>query len=150
MSRRVVTGLDTEGKSCVVVDGPIQRDHPIVGVAWHTSESPADNVAAPPPSEPPFSLDLMNESGSVFMITEMEPGTGVDDPMWHVTNTVDYIVVLQGEIVLALEAGEARLKAGDFVVDRGVVHAWRNDGQATAVFAAVAVAAKPLGEGRAA
>ena len=51
-------------------------------------------------------------------------------------------------VVLALETGEVTLRPGDLIVDRGVIHGWRNDGAVPAVFASVTIPAKPVGAGR--
>ena len=47
-------------------------------------------------------------------------------PMMHRTETVDYAVVLEGEIILLLDEGDVHLKAGDVVIQRGTSHAWSN------------------------
>lgn len=145
MNRRVVTGLDGEGKSAVVIDGPCLPMASIGELVWMTKGSPADNSGSADIEAPDSPLDLMHGGGSVFMVVEYEPGF---QSYWHATDTIDYIVVLEGEIVLMLDEGEARLKAGDFVVDRGVNHAWRNDGPARAVTVGVTLPAHPVGQGR--
>ena len=53
-------------------------------------------------------------------------GRGGRHPLMHRTETVDYAVVLEGEITLLLDEGEVMLKAGDVVIQRGTNHAWRN------------------------
>jgi quercetin dioxygenase-like cupin family protein len=53
-------------------------------------------------------------------------GRGGRHPMMHRTETVDYAVVLEGEITLILDVGEVHLKAGDVVIQRGTSHAWSN------------------------
>ena len=53
-------------------------------------------------------------------------GKGGSHPMMHRTETVDYAVVLEGEIILILDDGEVQLKAGDVVIQRGTSHAWSN------------------------
>jgi quercetin dioxygenase-like cupin family protein len=53
-------------------------------------------------------------------------GKGGRHPMMHRTETVDYAVVLEGEITLILDDGELDLKAGDVVIQRGTSHAWSN------------------------
>jgi mannose-6-phosphate isomerase-like protein (cupin superfamily) len=65
-------------------------------------------------------------------------------PGMHATNTVDYLVVLSGELTLILEEGEVTLKTGDTLVDRGVSHAWENRGSEPALCAIVNLGAKPL------
>ena len=69
----------------------------------------------------------------------MEP----DNPGMHASQTVDYGVVLSGEIDLELDDGAVkRLKAGDCYVQNGTRHAWRNPGDVDCVIVAVAVGAK--------
>ncbi|MEO7726459.1 MAG: cupin domain-containing protein, partial [Burkholderiales bacterium] len=53
-------------------------------------------------------------------------GRGGRHPMMHRTETVDYAVVLEGEITLLLDEGDVQLKAGDVVIQRGTSHAWSN------------------------
>ena len=56
----------------------------------------------------------------------MHRGEGSPHPFMHRTETVDYGIVLEGEIVLVLDGGETALKAGDVVIQRGTSHAWAN------------------------
>ena len=60
-----------------------------------------------------------NEAASTF-------GRGGRHPLMHRTETVDYAVVLEGEITLLLDEGDVNLKAGDVVIQRGTSHAWSN------------------------
>ena len=70
--------------------------------------------------------------------------TSADHPGMHATNTVDYVVIVRGELTLVLQDGECTLRAGDVVVDRGVAHAWENRGTEPVVLVAVLVDAAPL------
>jgi len=146
--RRVVTGIDEDGKSCIVFDGPVPANSPATGLAWHTPAIPADNSGSEDMGRTPFSFELMHSGASTFMVAEYPPGAGSDQPYWHATDTIDYIVVLKGEIVLQLETGEVRAKAGEFIIDRGVIHAWRNDGDEVAASAIVTLPARPVGKGK--
>ncbi|GAA3801554.1 cupin domain-containing protein [Streptomyces phyllanthi] len=65
-----------------------------------------------------------------------------DDPGMHTTPTVDYDVVLDGELWLALDDGEVRLSAGDVVVQHGTRHAWRNKSDKPATLMAVLIGAR--------
>ena len=62
----------------------------------------------------------------------------------HKTNTVDYAIVLSGDIHAVLDEGEVLLHAGDCLIQRGTNHAWSNRTQAPCVIAFVLVAAKPF------
>lgn len=150
--RRVVTGLDDQGLSTVVVDGPpISLGHGVNdggggGYLWRTATVPADNSGCGDIAiAPPFTYDWFHDGGSNFMVVEQAPSK---DAYMHATDTVDYVVMLQGEVTLVLEAEEVKLRAGDFLVDRGVNHGWRNDGPDKAVYAVITVPAKPVGRGR--
>ncbi|RZJ97312.1 MAG: cupin domain-containing protein [Novosphingobium sp.] len=143
--RRVVTGLNAEGRSCVVFDGEVPRHQPAANLIWRNS-LPADNSGATDAAVP-YGMDLLHDGGVNFILTELPPGLS-GGAFLHATDTIDYLVMIAGEVVLALETGEVTLRAGDLIVDRGVIHGWRNDGTETAVFASVTVPALPVGKGR--
>ena len=83
----------------------------------------------PPESEqtrnltPEEARDLFRKSGAGEASTF---GSGGRHPMMHRTETVDYAVVLEGEITLLLDDGDVHLRAGDVVIQRGTSHAWSN------------------------
>jgi len=83
--------------------------------------------------------------GTVFRVIEFSPGVA---PRVHRTDSIDYAVVLSGEIDMELEKGtEVHLKAGDVLVQRGTLHNWINRGNAPCVLAFVLVDAKPVEAG---
>ena len=143
--RRIVTGLDAQGRSCVLIDGPPQPRGGRAGgggLVWRTATIPAENGGSEDAvAGLPADFDPIRSGGSGFMVVELPP-TG--QPFMHATDTVDYIVMMQGRVTLVLEAGEVALGPGDLVVDRGVRHGWRNDGPDPAVFAIVFLPAHPL------
>jgi quercetin dioxygenase-like cupin family protein len=144
--RRVVTGLNAEGRSCVLIDGPIPANSPHTGFAWRVPALPADNSGGEDIPRQDFGFDLLHDGGANFMVAEYPPGP--PQTYWHATDTIDYLVVLRGEIALQLEAGEVRVAAGGFIVDRGVVHSWYNPGTETAAMAIVTLPAHPVGRGK--
>ena len=144
LPRRVVTGLDAQGRSAVIIDGPVAPVSAFGGIAWHAPGAVADNSGTDDAAPAEFSFDLMH-AGTTFMHHTYEPGHG---EFWHATNTVEYIVMLEGEVVLMLESGEVTLREGDFAVDRGVNHCWRNDSGRPARAAIVSIPAHPVGKGR--
>lgn len=133
--RRVVTGLDTDGRSCFLIDGPSE------GVIWSTEAAPADNAGTSDAGGVPFRFPT---SGTLFIYNDFQPGKG--SPM-HATDTIDYIVVVSGEVVFITETGETLLRAGDILVDRGINHAWRNDGDTVCRILNVLCPAHPVGNG---
>ena len=134
--RRIVTGHDAHGVSVVLSDGPVpvHKVMPQDGVGfyeiWSTDAAPAP-VAPVEPSEPTQrSLRVPPEpNGTKIRINEFFPGfineLGNQSPV-HRTETIDYGIVLEGEIYLVLDDSEVLLRQGDVVVQRGTDHAWAN------------------------
>ena len=146
--RRVVTGHTASGESVVLSDGPVpvSRSLPEDGVAfhevWSTSGAPAPLAASEPdPTLGPLSVPPP-PLGTRIRINEFLPGhldaSGLQSPV-HRTASVDYGIVLSGEITLVLDSSSVVLRAGDIVVQRGTDHAWANRGSVPAVVAFVLV-----------
>jgi mannose-6-phosphate isomerase-like protein (cupin superfamily) len=153
--RRVVTTIDKEGKSVALLDGgvPLQtmRSPNGAGDMWSTNafplnlnwtgDSAKDKLGLHPP-----------KNGTIFRVVDFVPTTdainkmpmdtmmkvvGADapakglpprHPMMHRTRTVDYAIIMSGEIDMMLDEGEVHLKAGDVVVQQATNHAWINRG----------------------
>jgi len=134
-TRRVVTGHDTLGKSVVLSDDAPPQQHSMrglgVGADFHEMWSDARTVpeltadVASEPNERPFTI--MPAAGHLLRILDVYPlkGGGKRTVM-HRTHTLDYVVVIEGELVLILDDSEVILNAGDVVVQRGTDHAWEN------------------------
>jgi quercetin dioxygenase-like cupin family protein len=128
--RRVVTGHDAEGRSVVLSDAPAPKSLELPGVAvfheiWSTGETPAPVRPAEPadPTERPLRTPP-DPNGTIIRIVDLQPH--VASPM-HRTESVDYGIVLEGELHLVLGDGsDTHLRAGDVVVQRGTDHAWEN------------------------
>lgn len=144
MTRRIVTGLNEQGQSCVTIDGEVPAISGAGRLVWRSAAVPADNSGGEPPAVP-FSMDLLHGGGTTFMVVDLPPGM---PSYMHATDTLDYIIVLKGRLTLELEAGEVLCGPGDCIVDRGVVHSWRNDGPDVATIATVTIPADPVGNGR--
>ena len=168
--RRVVTGHHADGRSTVVFDGaaPNVRQRKAGNAStllWVTDETPADvssakdraarEIGVPPPRR-----------GTIFRVAEFPPGVGGEvrdnetvlrdfgigpdvkrghpqrHPAIHRTRSLDYVVVLEGEIDLLLDDRDLRLKAGDVIVQQATNHAWINRGAATCRLAMVFVDAE--------
>jgi quercetin dioxygenase-like cupin family protein len=164
--RRIVTG-HRDGKAVVLFDSaaPNQKLRAASGlvstVLWVTDETPADlggsvdrslrEIGVPPPPE-----------GTVFRIVDFPPETGarsrdailqemgVSDQggarhaAMHRTNSVDYAIVLEGEIDMLLDDSEVHLAAGDVLVQQGTNHAWVNRGARPCRIAFVLIDAKEI------
>ncbi|MEU5339705.1 MULTISPECIES: cupin domain-containing protein [unclassified Streptomyces] len=159
MVRRVVTGVSSSGKPVIVSDGEPPRTLQYVhtpgfarSLVWNTSAPAAPSADptealtsfVPAPGET-IALTVTFPPSSVYADPGWDPAAAgaeqleatpgltelfePDAPGMHTTPTVDYGVVLEGEIVLDLDGGEtAALGPGDIVVQNGTRHAWRNDG----------------------
>jgi mannose-6-phosphate isomerase-like protein (cupin superfamily) len=84
------------------------------------------------------------DNGTVFRIVSFGPGVS---PRNHRTDSIDYAVVISGEIDMELDVGSVHLKAGDVLVQRGTIHNWVNKGSAPCVMAFTLVASKPVTAG---
>jgi naringenin degradation protein FdeH len=163
-SRRIITGHDAQGKSIIVIDGPPTP----VGAYWLTDSTPVDNAAAgdagqqvrklePPPEgsifrfaaippEDPKVSHEERERQTAKMFAQIDAAHCRPDttrhPGMHKTRTIDYVILLSGEVTLLLDKGEVDLKPFDVVVQRGTNHAWVNKGKEPALIAAVLIDAK--------
>lgn len=173
MVRRVVTGLNESDKPVIVSDGEPPRSHTYVhvpgaarSVAWHTpaparpsgdttselssfvpavGETIALTVTFAPDSV--YADPAFDAVSARFEQRQVNPGLAElfepDNPGMHTTPTVDYGVVLEGEIVLDLDCGETVvLHRGDVVVQNGTRHAWRNPGDKPATVFFVLIGAE--------
>ena len=167
--RRVVTGHDRNGKSKFLSDGlapNIKEMASMPGLAltdlWETA-APASNLGDEDAAARPVRLEPPS-GGTILRIVEFPPdaawrdsadaraafdsigaGHAKDqksaDPMMHKTATVDYIIVLKGEIWAIMDTGETLLKPGDILVQRGTNHSWSVRGNEPCIIAAVLVSA---------
>ena len=136
--RRVVTGHNREGKSIVQWDTEMETVSGRPGLSrvavWATKELPARL-----PDEDPntWKFGTTIAGGSVFRVIQYAPGVA---ERWHRTDSIDYAVVLSGEIDMQMDEGEIHLKAGDVIVQRGTMHNWVNRGTEPCLIAFVLIA----------
>jgi mannose-6-phosphate isomerase-like protein (cupin superfamily) len=149
--RRVITGHDDRGVAQAIIDdqAPNARTNPrgvTSTLIWSTDQTPAsialgldveDAGAKRMRTQPP-------PCGSRFTVNDYPPGGG---GAMHRTETIDYVIVLAGEIDMVLDDGAVTLRAGDVLVQRGTNHQWINRGTVTARIAFILVDAEPLGIG---
>jgi len=171
--RRVVTGHDKSGKAVATIDGAPKRVvTPPGGITdtllWVTDATPARffddkdggdrDIGIPPPAK-----------GSVFRVVEFAPekdsppdaggaslqarvgghapaaGAKPRHPGMHRTRSIDYAIVMDGEIDMLLDDSEVHLKAGDVLVQQGTNHAWVNRGDKPCVVAFILIDAEREG-----
>ena len=172
--RRVVTGTNAAGKSVIAMDSASPHALELPGMPglaltnlWVTDGSPADNSGSADAAARPVVLEPP-ASGSSFRVVECPPDKdllgkldrgkafeamgahGAMDrdasrhPGMHKTRTVDYALVLDGEIWALMDEGELLLKAGDCLIQRGTNHAWANRSERPCRVAFILIDARPL------
>jgi quercetin dioxygenase-like cupin family protein len=149
--RRFVTGHDADHVAKVIMQGPATNaKHPSAGTVstliWSSDRTPADIavgeqiedlgariIGTAPPA-----------NGTRFAVIDFPPG---NQPRMHRTETIDYVIVLEGEIEMDMDNSTVKMKAGDVMVQRGTNHAWANRSNRRARVAFVLIDAAPLGIG---
>ena len=167
--RRIVTGHNDNGKSIVTIDGPPARSigEDVGGLfeLWNTNGNAVistdvidradDEIILSPPSGGTkfryFQINPLPEGVSEDMLQEIAADAfekvgaahhRVDTskhPAMHKTETVDYIILLKGDVTLILDEEEVDIKPFDVVVQRGTNHAWVNNGTEPALLIAVLI-----------
>jgi quercetin dioxygenase-like cupin family protein len=149
--RRLVTGHDAHSVAKILMDAAAtnwKSSSPgtVSTLIWSTDATPAD-IAAGEAIEDGGARILGTAppaNGTRFTVIDFPPGnTG----RMHRTETIDYVIVVAGEIDMDLDDSTVHLRAGDVMVQRGTNHAWVNRGSAPARLAFVLIDAKPLGIG---
>jgi naringenin degradation protein FdeH len=149
--RRVVTGHDAGKVAKVLIDAPAKNaKYPSAGLVstliWSTDRCPADIAVGESIDDAGAKIlgSAPPARGSRFAVIDFPPG---NHPHMHRTETVDYIVVIEGEIDMDMDESTVKLRAGDVMVQRGTNHAWTNRSNARARVAFVLLDAEPLGIG---
>ncbi|HEX3114784.1 MAG TPA: cupin domain-containing protein [Bradyrhizobium sp.] len=152
--RRVVTGLDERNHAVVLFDSPIplKQDSPVISSTnfWITDSTPP-NLSKQDTSNRPIGVSPP-DNGTKFRLVEFAPldsateaklppemimkgvnhppekGIPVKHPMMHRTRSLDYAVILSGEIDMMLDDTSVHLKQGDVIVQQATNHAWVNHG----------------------
>lgn len=142
--RRVVTGHDAAGNAVVMIDEIARhaftsRPGATACNIWTTDRAPANNDGHA--DEGLRSVGMTVKNGTIFRVIEFAPGVAARN---HRTDSIDYIVVISGEIEMELDESCVRLRAGDVMVQRGTIHNWVNRGSAPCVLAVVLVDARPV------
>ncbi len=168
--RRIVTGHDANGRAVVKIDEVSKnifsgRPGATACVVWTTESFPVNNIGDADEGRPGAtacvvwtseSFPVNNtgdadeglrkvgttlKNGTVFRVVEFAPGVA---PRNHRTDSIDYAVVLSGEIDMELEDSVVHLNAGDVLVQRGTIHNWVNRGTKPCVIAFILIDAKPV------
>jgi mannose-6-phosphate isomerase-like protein (cupin superfamily) len=166
--RRIITGHNERGKSIVIAEKPSFELVTLYDM-WVTDGAPASYALEdalegrrvklePPafgtnlrffrvdPDDPALDAEALEERVARGFAAIGAAHCRQDtsrSPHMHQTGTIDYIIVLEGEVTLLLDEDEVDLQPFDVVIQRGTPHAWINTGEATALLAAVLIDAEP-------
>jgi hypothetical protein len=172
--RRIVTGHNEAGHSAILFDGLVRPEHEMQDnvYLWVTEQTPASNAGRTDAADRPLRLEPPPQ-GSVFRFVHFPPEAEmaalsaeererlmaelfgsmgaaharVDttrSPGMHRTRTLDYVVLLSGEVTMLLDEGEVDLVPFNVVVQRGTNHGWVNRGTTPALLAVVMIDADPI------
>ena len=167
--RRIITGHNQEGRSIITLDGPPARSigEDVGGLfeIWNTDgdaidttdsidRADSDIVLSPPnngskfryfqinPTPEGVPMEIMQEIAADAFERIGAAHHRIDTskhPAMHKTDTIDYIILLKGDVTLILDEEEVRLEPHDVVVQRGTNHAWVNNGTEPALLIAVLI-----------
>jgi quercetin dioxygenase-like cupin family protein len=140
---RIVTGFGPDGAPRVLFDGdaPVEIEDRLMRVTevWATDATPPELGGEVDATAGEWRFEPA-PGGSIFRVVTFLPGatSGL-----HSTETLDYLAVLSGEIVLIVGDGEVTLRGGDLVVQKGAPHNWVNRSDQPCVMAGVLLSARP-------
>ncbi len=155
--RRIVTGIDANGRSYIAEDGVSPAMFTMEGRAGYRSNNIWRTVGSPAPVGADDTVLehrglLPPKSGTMLRVIDIPPedkdpevrrrateavfaamfadakhdSSNARHPGMHITDTIDYAIVLQGELVAMMDEGETVMRAGDILIQRGTNHAWAN------------------------
>lgn len=147
--RRVVMGHDSNKKARVIRDDIATnistRPNAASTTIWCSEKVP---VSLPVEAGEDMGAYRLNSgtplNGTRLMVMDLFPGCR---GAMHRTDTLDYVVVLEGEVEMLADDSSVVLHAGDILVQQGTIHAWTNPTKKHARMAIVLIDAQPLGEG---
>lgn len=168
--RRIVTGIDANGRSHIAADGVSPAIMTMPGREGYRNNNIWRTVGSPAPIDAPDTVlehrgVLPPKGGTVLRVIDIPPedpdpevrqrateavfkamfadakhdSSHARHPGMHVTDTIDYAIVLRGELVAIMDEGETIMRAGDILIQRGTNHAWANRSGAIARIAFILV-----------
>ena len=169
--RRIVTGVNAVGRSCIVSDtrlppADVAPGEPVRVGLWATDATPASNEGTrdPVPDGVILRTPPAHRGGTVIRFTDIAPDKtraydpedlrrrgckttpdrSAKHPGFHATDSVDYAICLEGEIWAVLDEGETLMRPGDVLIQRGTYHAWSNRSDRVCRMAFILIDAEPL------
>ena len=145
--RRVITGHDANGKAIVKIDEIVSnvkegRPGAKAHAIWTTEGFPVNNDGQDDAATRTVGTTLAG--GTILRVVEFSPGVQSRN---HRTDSIDYAIIMAGEIDMEMDGTMIHLKAGDVLVQRGTIHNWINKSTAPCVIAFALIDAKPVNAG---
>ena len=143
--RRVVTGHNGDAKAVIIRDQEMQNITVMpsgnsAALLWVMDETPGGVDGDDDPSDRAMGI-APPDGGSAFRALELMPGK---DAFMHRTNSIDYVIIMEGECVMVLDDGtEVTMRAGDVMVQRGTWHGWANRSDKPCRIIFVLISAQP-------
>ena len=142
--RRVITGHDASGKAVVKIDEVVSnlkegRPGAMVAPIWTTEGFPVNNDGQDDAAKRQVGTTLAG--GTILRVVEFSPGVQSRN---HRTDSIDYAIIMSGEIDMEMDGTVVRLKAGDVMVQRGTIHNWINNGTESCIIAVILIDAKSV------
>lgn len=145
-TRRVLTVEDETGTSFVLEDGEPEDVLILNGARmvrlWQTDDVPAEIPVQIDVTDPGLGRLPKKFSGTRFYTAELPGGANAPQIPMHTSDSIDYIAVMRGEIVLVTDKEEVTLRSGDTLVQTGNNHTWENRTEDVAVLLVVVVGAE--------
>ncbi|GAA2094419.1 cupin domain-containing protein [Streptomyces albiaxialis] len=145
--RRIVTGHTPEGRPAIVEDAVCPHVRTTAGARvadlWTYQGGPRNDGAYADPVGPDVPLPPP-AGGGTLRVVEFGPREPGEEPYTHRTDSLDYAVVLTGEIVAVVGTDETVMRPGDVLIQRGTGHAWDNRSEAPCTLLFVLLDAAPL------
>ena len=169
--RRIVTGVNGAGRSCILSDtllptAAVAPGERVRAGLWTTDAAPSSNAGThdPVPDGVITRTPPAHRGGSVIRVTDFAPDTqgaysaedlrrrgckttperSAQHPGFHATDTVDYAMCVEGEIWAVLDDDETLMRPGDVLIQRGTYHAWSNRSDRACRMLFVLIDAEPL------
>ena len=142
--RRVITGHDNNGKAIVQIDEVVSklkegRPGAMVAPIWTTEGFPVNNDGQDDAATRQVGTTLAG--GTILRVVEFSPGVQSRN---HRTDSIDYAIIMSGEIDMEMDGTVVHLKAGDVMVQRGTIHNWINNGKESCILAVILIDAKSV------
>jgi mannose-6-phosphate isomerase-like protein (cupin superfamily) len=143
--KRVVAGVNDAGRSYVVSIEELDGSNPLT--VWdYEPDQVLDSLRAIDSTVAANWIGPQKSGGARWIFAPLKPQAeqgdnpvmeGIDKDGFHTTRTVDFDIILEGELTIVFDEDRVQLRKGDFVILQGAKHAWKNESDKTAILLAL-------------